>query len=92
MKLVLILLRFTRALWDGDWKLFLTSFAEMLPWFAAFDHYYYTRWGAVFLADMNLLPVTAPDVFEGFLAGDFVTKERKQKVQSNSRRSGNRAH
>ncbi|KAL8571746.1 hypothetical protein ACOMHN_060831 [Nucella lapillus] len=78
MKLVSILLRFTRSLRDGDWELFLSSFAEMLPWFGAFDHYHYTRWGTVFLADMNMLPTTAPEVHLGFLAGDFVTKETKQ--------------
>ncbi len=37
MHLVSILLRFTRALREGDWELYLSSFAEMLPWFAAFD-------------------------------------------------------
>ncbi|KAL8561204.1 hypothetical protein ACOMHN_029275 [Nucella lapillus] len=78
MKLVSILLRFTSSLRDGDWELFLSSFAEMLPWFGAFDHYHYTRWGTVFLADMNMLPTTAPEVHLGFLAGNFVTKETKQ--------------
>jgi len=45
VKLVSILLRFTHSLRDGDWELFLSSFAEMLPWFGAFDHYQYTRRG-----------------------------------------------
>ena len=75
MHLVSILLRFTRAIREGEWDLYLSSFAEMLPWFAAFDHVNYTRWGIVFLADMKLLPKTAPEVYEGFLCGDFVTKE-----------------
>ena len=42
MKLVSIILRFTHSLRDGDWELFLSSFAEILPWFGAFDHYHYT--------------------------------------------------
>lgn len=77
MNLVSILLRFTRAIREGNWELYLSSFSEMLPWFAAFDHVNYTRWGVVFLADMKLLPHTAPEVYQGFQRGDFVTKETK---------------
>ena len=75
MRLVSILLRFTWAIREGEWDLYLTSLSEMLPWFAAFDHVNYTRWGILFLADMKLLSKTAPEVYEGFLCGDFVTKE-----------------
>ena len=77
MHLVCILLRFTRAIREGTWELYLSSFAEMLPWFAAFDHTNYTRWGVIFLTDMKLLPRTAPEVCQGFQSGDFVTKETK---------------
>ena len=75
MNLVSIFLRFTRALREGDWELYLSSFAEMLPWFAAYDHVNYTRWGVVYLAEMRLLPQTASEVYQGFLRGDFATKE-----------------
>lgn len=43
MKLVSILLRFRRAIREGKWDLYLSSFSEMLPYFAAFDHSNYTR-------------------------------------------------
>lgn len=79
MDIVSILLRFTRAIREGDWELFLASFSEMLPWFAVFDHVNYTRWGAIFLADMKMLSQTAPEVYSGFKKGDFVTKESKNK-------------
>lgn len=75
--MVSILLRFTRALPNGDWAL--SSFAEMLPWFAAYNHVNYTRWGAGFLADMSLLLQSAPEVHWGFQNGDFVTKEALSK-------------
>ena len=75
MKLVSILLRFTRAIREGKWDLYLSSFSEMLPYFAAFDHLNYTRWGVIFLADMKMLPQTAPEVQQAFESGDFVTKE-----------------
>ena len=77
MDLVSILLRFTRAARDGNWALYLSSFAEMLPWFALYDHVHYTRWGTVFLADMKQLHEVAPEVYEGFTEGDFVVKETK---------------
>ena len=57
MRLVSILLRFTRSLRDGDWDLFLSSFSEKLPWFGAFDHVNYTRWATVFLARPHQLSV-----------------------------------
>lgn len=79
MHLVSILLRFTRAIRDAKWELFLTSFREMLPWFGAFDHPNYLRWGSVFLADMNQLVHTAPEVLAGFKEGDFGVKESTQK-------------
>ena len=75
MKLVSILLRFTRVIREGKWDLYLSSFSEMLPYFAAFDHSNYTRWGVIFLADMKMLPQTAPEVQQAFESGDFVTKE-----------------
>lgn len=75
MELVGILLRFIRATREGNWKLYLSAFAEMLPWFSLFGHTHYTRWGSVFLADMRQLENTAPEVFQGVLQGDFVVKE-----------------
>ena len=46
----------------------------MLPWFAIYDHTNYTRWGAVYLADMKQLEQTHPDVFKEFMDGNFVVK------------------
>ena len=77
MDLVSILLAFTRELRCGDWKLYMSAFKSMMPWFAAYDHTHYTRWGAVFIADMEHLAQTAPRVYQGFLDGDFVAKEAK---------------
>ena len=41
----------------------------MPPYFATFDHSNYTRWGVIFLADMKLLPQTAPEVQQAFESG-----------------------
>lgn len=75
MEMVALLLRFTRAIRDGNWTLFLSALADMLRWFAASDHINYTRWGLIFLLDMQQLEETAPAVYEGFKKGDFVVKE-----------------
>jgi len=79
MELVGILLRFTRAIQDGNWHLYKSSFSEMLPWFAALDRVNYMRWKIVYLADMQQLEDTAPEVFQEFLKGDFVVKETNSK-------------
>ena len=63
MELVLLLLRFTRAFRSGNWELYLTSIAEMIPWFALYDHTHYTSWATVFLADAKQLPTRVPEVF-----------------------------
>ena len=60
----------------SEWDLYLSSFSEMLPYFAAFEHSNYTGWALImFLADMKMLPQTAPEVQRAFESGDFVTKE-----------------
>ena len=74
-----ILLRLTRALRSGDWKLYLASFAEMIPWFHLYDHTNYTRWATIFLADAQQIEERAPPVYEGFLSGGFVVKETHHK-------------
>ena len=72
MEMVGVLLRFTKAIRLGNWNLFLSAFAEMLPAFAAFDRVNYTRWGIIFLADMKQLSIKAPAVYQGFMSGGFV--------------------
>ena len=75
--MVCILLRYIRAERDGIWQLHLTSLAEMLPFFHAFDHTNYARWVPVYLADMHRLPETAPAVYEQFAMGNFPVKGSK---------------
>jgi hypothetical protein len=38
MELVSILLAFTRALRNGIWSLYISTFKSMMPWFAVYDH------------------------------------------------------
>ena len=46
----------------------------MLPYFHAYDHMNYARWATVYLADMQLLPETAPEIFQEFKSGNFPVK------------------
>lgn len=77
--MVSLLLQFLRAERTGNWKLHLSAFADMLPWFAVYDHTNYTRWGAVYLADMKQLEKTHPDVYKEFMEGNFVVKRTDHK-------------
>ena len=51
----------------------------MLPWLTIYDHTNYARWGPVYLADMKLLEVTAPEVYAEFMQGNFVVKSTKRR-------------
>ncbi len=75
IELVQMLLNFIRAEREGNWQLHMSSFKQMLPWFAVYDHVNYTRWGLVYLADMSILPQTAARVFDEFENGNFVVKK-----------------
>ena len=79
LELVGDLLCFTRAIREGDWLLYLSTLAKMLPLFSEFDHTNHVRWGTAFLTDMKFLKSTAPDVYAGFMNGDFVLKETDNK-------------
>ena len=74
LDMVSVLLHFIRAEREGGLALHLSSFAAMLPWFAIYDHVNYTCWGSVYLADMHQLESKHPDVYEQFMAGNFVVK------------------
>ena len=68
------ILSFIRAERTGDWLLHVQAFTAMLPWLTVYDHTNYARWGPVYLTDMKALEITAPEVYEEFLAGNFVVK------------------
>ena len=72
-----IMLRFLRAEREGNWTLHLESFSQMLPWFAAYGHTNYTRWGAVYLDEMRKLQTDAPEVYRQFMAGNFVMRRSR---------------
>ena len=74
LTMVHILLNYVRAERDGIWDLHLSPVAQMLPYFFAFDRINYSRWISVHLADMRLLPQTAPAVHNEFVKGNHPVK------------------
>ncbi|XP_072398756.1 uncharacterized protein [Diabrotica undecimpunctata] len=69
-----ILLEFQFAERSGNWEIHLSSFRKMLPYFFAFDHVNYSRWGTIYLMDMYKLHEEALEVHEEFMRGNFVVK------------------
>ncbi|MES9879525.1 MAG: hypothetical protein ABW185_01435 [Sedimenticola sp.] len=73
------LLQFIRAERDGMWTLHLSAVAQMIPYMFAYDRNKYSRWASVYLADMNMLESTAPQVYREFQAGNHPVKRSLQK-------------
>ena len=68
--MVTSLLQFLKAERTGNWKLHLSSIATMLPHYFAMDRQNYARFLPVYLADMQRLELTHPDVYKEFAAGN----------------------
>ena len=68
--MVTTLLQFLKAERTGNWKLHLSSTAAMLPQFFAMDRQNYARYLPVYLADMQKLELTHPEVYKEFAAGN----------------------
>ena len=68
--MVTSLLQFLKAERTRNWELHLSSIAAMLPHFFAMDRQNYARYLPVYLADMQRLELTHPDVYNEFAAGN----------------------
>ena len=68
--MVTSLLQFLKAERTGNWRLHLSSVAAMLPHFFAMDRQNYSRYLPVYLAYMQRLEVTHPEVYNEFAAGN----------------------
>ena len=68
--MVTTLLQFLKAERTGSWKLHLFSTAAMLPQFFSMDRQNYARYLPVYLADMQKLELTHPEVYKEFAEGN----------------------
>ena len=69
IEMVELLLTFIRAEREGNWSLHLSATKEMTPHFFSMDQVNYSKWLPIYLADMDQLPITAPEVHEEFCKG-----------------------
>jgi hypothetical protein len=78
LNLETLLLSFVRSLREGKYNLFRECLKQMLPWFFLFDHPNYARWLSVHVADLELLPTSAPDVHAEFCNGNFALRKTQK--------------
>ena len=64
MRMVHILLLFTRAHRECLWQLHLHTFQQMLPFVMWYNHHNYAKWGTVYLSEMHELPEEVNAEFE----------------------------
>ena len=71
LDMVQLLLLFLRATRTQDWSLHLACIRRMLPWFYAYNHTNYARYGTYYWADMSTLSTRNPSAHEALQSGDF---------------------
>lgn len=71
IEIVLILKRFIHAERVGLWKEHLEEVQNMLPYVVSSGHSKYMSCLPIYLSEMNNLPLSAPDVHQEFMAGNF---------------------
>ena len=69
LQLQLQVLIFVRSLREGDFKLYIESFGQIVPWFFAHNHTNYARWIPIHLHDMVSLAEKHPAVHQEFISG-----------------------
>ena len=66
----------------GNWKLYLEMLEAMMPVFFAANRYRYSKWLAVHIHEMKELVGTASEVYNEFMAGNFVVRRTKRPSSS----------
>ena len=78
LDLQLCLLRLVRSFREGNFKLYIETIKEMLPWVFALDHQNYARWLSIHLRDMLELPKKHPKIHQEFARGSFVVHKTQK--------------
>ena len=68
MRMVTKMLLFIRAVRTADWKLHLQALEVFTKYFFTHDRLNYARMVPMYLAEMDSLPATDPDVYAEFLS------------------------
>ena len=83
-EMVFLLLNCIAAERDSKWLLHLETFAEMLLYDRAYDHYKYFNWGLIYLLDMHELPMKHPELYDNFINGNHTVSRSKKQSSFNS--------
>ena len=75
LQLELQVMIFVRSLREADFKLYIESLSQLVPWFFSLDHTHYARWIPVHLRDMVTLAEKHPAVYQEFLHGNFTVNK-----------------
>ena len=77
MHMVTEMLQFTRAVRTGDWGLHLQALHSFTKYFFAHDRLNYSRMIPLYLAEMEELPRTDPEIYSEFLSGNWVVNKNQ---------------
>ena len=78
----MLLLRSVRSLRSKNFKLFVESLEEIVPFFFAIDHLNYARWLSVHWKDLRSLSSTNSTIYAAFLEINFVVTKTLQNFSS----------
>lgn len=77
MQMVMEMMEFVRAVKTGDWDLHLKSLSKFTRYFFAHDMLNYARMIPLYLAEMQYLNETDPDVIKEFKKGNWVVNKNE---------------
>lgn len=77
MRMVMDMMLFVSAVRKGDWFLHLTALKSFTKYFFAHDRLNYATMIPLYLAEMEVLLKSDPDVYEEFLSGNWVVNKNQ---------------
>ena len=78
MQMILDMLLFIRAVRTADWLLHLKALENFTEYFFAHDKLNYARMMPLYLAEMDSLKTTDPDILQEFLQGNWVVNKNEE--------------
>lgn len=77
MRMVMDMMLFVSAVRKGDWFLHLTALKSFTKYFFAHDRLNYATMIPLYLAEMEVLLKSDPDVYEEFFSGNWVVNKNQ---------------
>ena len=75
MEMVLEMITFLKSVRNADWELHLSSLNSFTKYFFALDKYVYARLVPIYIADMQQLQISDPDIYSQFMSGNWVVNK-----------------